>query len=1133
MTARTLILRSLRFRWRAHLGVVLGAAVGSAALIGALVVGDSVRASLRQRALQRLGHIRFALFSEDRLFRSALARDLEQAFRTEVSSGTGVRLASALKLPATAARTDGAARANAVQLIGVDDPIVPIAGSSVYARLPEDAVLLNGALAAQLGVAVGDTVLFRGHKLSALSVEAPISPQSDAGFALRLKVRGIVPPEAWGDFGLAASQLPPLNAFVSLAVLQQATAAPRRANLLFLARGSPGEGREGSTLEIPIVNQHLTKTWQLEDLQLSLRRLTNQGGIELTTTRIFLDPPVAQAALAAASNAQPILTYFVNQFRAGTNTAPYSMVTAAGPPWTPADLRDDEILVNQWLGDDLKVAPGDGIELTWFRPDSGARLVEASNRFRLRGIVPLRGIHADRNLMPEFPGLAKAESTHDWDAGFPLVHKIRTKDEDYWKEFRGTPKAFISPAAGQRLWANRFGELTAIRWETPAGSTPEVLAREIETNLLRRLKPWEVGLRFEPAREQALQAASQSQDFGGLFIGFSFFLIAAALILVGLLFLFGVEQRAGEVGTLLALGFTPGQVRRLLLGEGVALSLAGGLAGAAGGLAYAWGMLQGLATIWREAVGAAALNFHATPLTLCVGLVSAVAVGTLTIWLALRRQARQPARALLSGEGQMPIAARRGRGLWIGSGGLLGAAALVGWALWKKETANAELFFSAGTLCLVGGLGLIAWWLARERATTAGPHSAGLSLSSLALRGCTRRRNRSLAVAALLACGVFIIASIGVFRLEAGLQAWKRASGTGGFALVGQSTLPVVKDLNTSAGLESFGLDGKDLAGVSFVPLRVRDGDEASCLNLNRAQKPRLLGVKPELLADRSAFTFSRLARGIPAGTGWLALKPGRSEPRPRAVAGPETSSPSGSREIPAIGDAASLEWALGKKIGDTLEYTDERGQPFRLRLVGAVANSILQGSLLIDEDEFVRKFPSEAGWRMILIDAPSNRLGQVSAALSRGLRDLGLELIPAARRLAQFNAVQNTYLSTFQVLGGLGLLLGSAGLGVVVLRNVFERRAELALLLAVGFKPRRVRRLVLQEHLLLLLLGLALGVGAAAVAVVPSLAPTAELPWRSLAVTLGGVLATGLTAALAGTWLALRGPLLDALRSE
>ena len=51
VTFRRLILCSLRFHARAHLGVVLGAMVGSAALIGALAMGDSVRGSLKDMAL--------------------------------------------------------------------------------------------------------------------------------------------------------------------------------------------------------------------------------------------------------------------------------------------------------------------------------------------------------------------------------------------------------------------------------------------------------------------------------------------------------------------------------------------------------------------------------------------------------------------------------------------------------------------------------------------------------------------------------------------------------------------------------------------------------------------------------------------------------------------------------------------------------------------------------------------------------------------------------------------------------------------------------------------------------------------------------------------------------------------------
>ena len=237
---------------------------------------------------------------------------------------------------------------------------------------------------------------------------------------------------------------------------------------------------------------------------------------------------------------------------------------------------------------------------------------------------------------------------------------------------------------------------------------------------------------------------------------------------------------------------------------------------------------------------------------------------------------------------------------------------------------------------------------------------------------------------------------------------------------------------------------------------------------------------------------------------------------------------------VPAIGDDATITWALGKSVGDTLPYTDERGNSFNIRLVGAVANSIFQGGLLISEGEFIERFPSESGYRIFSIDAPWENAAEVSKTLSRALQDVGLEITPTAQRLAEFNTVQNTYLSIFQLLGGLALLLGSIGLGIVVMRNVMERRSEFALLRAVGFKKRSLRWLVLSEHWLLLLLGLTCGVIAGLVAVLPALrSPGADIPYVSLTLTLLAVALSGVIWTWLATVLALRGSLLAALRNE
>jgi putative ABC transport system permease protein len=1162
MSRFRLILRSLRYHARAHLGTLLGAAVAAAVLIGALAVGDSVRGTLRELALLRLGQTAYALASGDRLFTMALVQNLQVGL-TQVGylrPGTPAP-APALLLPGVAVNADGSARANRVQVLGVDGRFWQLAPTpSAPGELPPDAVVLNDPLAAQLRARPGDTVLLRVPKPQALSPDAPLAPEEDTTVALRLRVQAVADDTQFGRFGLQANQVAPFNAFVSLRALQSRVGAADRANLLLVAEPQPLPAPQGMRAGNVLVwsgnapfplGEHLervlTQRWQLADAQLEWRAVPESAALELRSPRVFLDPVVGEAVFGAAPGdtnalvarlprefpgvtATGVLTYFVNELRVGERATPYSMVTATGPPLAPHDLAEDEILITRWLADDLQAGPGDVLTMKFYVVGAMRQLEERAATFRIRGILPMDAPGLDRDLMPDFPGMTDAENCRDWDTGLPIDNtRIRPADEAYWREYRGTPKAVIRLAAGQRLWENRFGNLTAVRFTMPFRAAPDRAAFErqtaplrtgLSTLLTRTLKPAAFGLRFEPVRAQALAASTQAQDFGQLFLGFSFFLIAAALLLLAVLFQFTIERRATELGTLLALGFRPGQAGRLLLAEGALVAWLGAALGAWGGLGYARALLHGLSTLWREAVGGLPLRLHVEPATLGGGYAAAVLVAGLTLALALRHYLRLPARLLLAegaleNPGEVTPASPRGPAVLAG-GCALGALALVGLAVARPDRAAAGLFFGAGALLLLAGL---AGALAALRALGNSASTTRLSLTGMGVRAATRQPRRSLAVVGLLACGSFLVAAIGVFRLEAGRGVERRASGTGGFALIAEATQPVVRDLNAADGWEAYGLDAGTLTGVSVVPFRVRDGDEASCLNLNRAQTPRLLGVNPDLLAARGAFTFARLADRQRVVQPWLALRRGPDTP-------PD--------EVPAIGDAASIQWALGRRVGETLDFTDERGRPFKVRLVGALANSILQGSLVIDEAEFVRRFPGTAGYRFFLVDAPAERREAVAAELTRGLRDLGVEVTPAAGRLAAFNAVQNTYLGTFQVLGGLGLLLGSVGLGVVVLRNVLERRSELALLLAVGFRRRALRGVVLSEHLALLGAGLALGVLAAAVAVLPAVwAAGTEVPWVSLGVTLAAILCNGAVWTALAAESALRGELLAALRNE
>ena len=189
-------------------------------------------------------------------------------------------------------------------------------------------------------------------------------------------------------------------------------------------------------------------------------------------------------------------------------------------------------------------------------------------------------------------------------------------------------------------------------------------------------------------------------------------------------------------------------------------------------------------------------------------------------------------------------------------------------------------------------------------------------------------------------------------------------------------------------------------------------------------------------------------------------------------------------------------------------------------------------------EEQFTRLFPGQQGYRFFLIDAPEVRTAADAAALSgvleKELTTFGFDAVTAAERLEAFHRVENTYLSTFQALGGLGLLLGTIGLAAVMFRNVLERRRELALLRAVGYDARRVSMMIMAEAVLLLAAGLLAGAGCAALAVSPAwFGRGGHLPGAGLLLLLFGVAAAGVLSSLIATRTALRGNVLAALRSE
>jgi ABC-type antimicrobial peptide transport system permease subunit len=228
------------------------------------------------------------------------------------------------------------------------------------------------------------------------------------------------------------------------------------------------------------------------------------------------------------------------------------------------------------------------------------------------------------------------------------------------------------------------------------------------------------------------------------------------------------------------------------------------------------------------------------------------------------------------------------------------------------------------------------------------------------------------------------------------------------------------------------------------------------------------------------------------------------------------------------------MTYVLHARLGDEITINASDGSPFRLRIVAALADSVFQGELLMSEKNFKRFFPDQEGYRFFLIDAAPEKAPEIAATLEDKLSDFGFDAIGTEEKLISFHQVENTYLSTFQTLGGLGLLLGTFGLATVLLRNVLERRRELALMRAVGYRSSHLSLMVIAENALLLGCGLLTGVLCALLAILPALlARGGRLSVVSLGLLLLAALMTGMAGSLIAVGAIIRSPLLPALRTE
>jgi ABC-type antimicrobial peptide transport system permease subunit len=1144
ISLRTLPPRSLRYHWTSAVPVLLGVAVGAAVLTGALIVGDSLRGSLRARTERQLNGVTTAYLGP-RLIRQEVADTLPNA-------------TSALLLT-------GSARTGTDRHLGH----VNVFGFTAERRfdLPVG-VVVSHRVAERLQLKAGSDLMLGLEKGSRVPRSSLVGKRDadDVTASVRVKVDAVLPPDhPMNEFTVAPNPAPPLNVFVPLDLLQQRLELPGKVNAVLSRSTDDAEG-----LSDRLRKDLAPADWGLRvlpgdkpDSNLRADALAAKRYVLVESENSILDPATVTAIENAAKSlglrSERTLAYLANGVYPGTEHIPneakdekaplmaYAIVAAVDPtapaplgsflPPGVANLKDDEIALLDWPQSPLKnLKPGDPITVAYFKPEMEAAVEEAWHTFRFAGTVPFAGAADDPNLTPPFPGVTDKPKIRQWEAPFDVNYgRVTAADDEFWEKHQATPKAYITRATGEKLFGSRFGAVTSIRIAPADGKSVEQTAESLRRELRKQLDPTAAGFTFQPIRQRMLDASQGGTDFGAMLLAFSFLLIVAALLLVGLLFRLAIDRRAKEVGLLLATGYSPQRVTRLLLVEGLIVSVVGAAVGVALAVGYARLMLGVLAALWPDSQVQSYLTLHVAPLSLLIGFVLTVLVAVLAIRFGVRGLVKVPPPALLRGETAVPELAakpanpRRNVVIAVVCA-VVGVGTVSAGTLATNPDQRAGTFFGGGLLLMTAGVLAFRGWLVRNR------HQLVGGVTALGIRNTTRAVSRSVLTVSLLALATFLLVAVESFRKRPGDEFAKETGGSGGFPLLAEADVPVFHRLDAARGradlltelqkaYQTGGGDVQqqltaaeaDLKAVFALPFRLRGGDDASCLNLYQAGKPRVLGVPDELLAKRRfAFAMSEATTPEEKENPWRLLTKLTAD-----------------GSVPVIVEINTALWMLKTFLGGTIPATDEAGRGVNLRVVGLLQDSVFQSELLISDANFRTLYPREEGFRLFLIDAPADKLDRTADLLETGLRANGLTVTKTADRVATYQSVIGAYLTTFQLLGGLGLLLGVFGLAAVMLRAVWERAGELALLRAVGYPTGTLQRLVLVETVVLLLVGVGVGLTAAVISVIPNLVLGGQIGSVRLAIMLAAVVAVGLLVAALTTRSVARTPLIPALRKE
>ncbi|MDR1756880.1 MAG: ABC transporter permease [Culturomica sp.] len=992
MNSGSLTRKSSAFFARYYRLVALATLITVAVIVGSLVVGDSVRTTLVKRVTERLGGTQTVIFSRY----SFMSEELAEA-PLFGGAARGILLTNGF------ISHDG--RLIPVLVWGVDD--LPVA---------KGAARMNAALREEIGAGHPEALVLR-LPAPGLIPSGSLFVTDSYTTGMRLSLEGVVSGEEGGNISLKNEQVLPFNLFVNRQELAEVLERKGKINLIlsdrFIAAGAWEEA------------------WNYGSSGLSVSG--REGFTEITSDRVFLQDGVVETICRDNREPNRLFSYLANSIQRGESAIPYSFVTAADR-YRGEPLAKEEVILSDYSAKRLQAQTGDRITLTYFTSQDLKALKTDSVLLRVKAIVPLSELLEDKTLSADFPGLSDVERCTDWDSDLPIdMDLITGEDERYWERYRTTPKAIVAYDAVAGDWGNAYGNATAVR---VANADPD----------LSGLTAGMFGIQVIHPRDKGLYAALHGVDFSGLFLALGFFIVVSALLLMQVPLSEMLYRRRCETDLLKALGYTRRRIARMLWLEAAPVVLLSSMAGVVAGLLYTGLVMWLLGNVWRGATHTGGFSVYPSAVTVGSGFLVGVVLSLSLLRRSIVRSLKERKQGTGTRASSLSVCLKRKKACAVVST-LLAAGTVAVNLFWLHSVA---LFVGVGVLLM----GTAALWgdylIVRKGSPAAGHfHTEKLIWSTLL----THKRQALLSFFTLTT-GVFIVFSVGLnrkgFADSPGLR-----TGTGGYSLWCESSVPIYYDMGTPAGKEKLALTA--LPGSTEILQCLRYGaDDASCLNLNKVTTPTVLGVDMKALASADF----QIAQSIyPAGREEVFRQMQATE----------------GKVYPALVDATVLTWSLMMQLGDTLWYGNDGGEPVPIRLAGTLSNSVFQGNILIDRAFFSEIWKETTGSEVFLLKTEEKEAAKM--LLSQALHEYGVRVSTTNERLQQFNSVTDTYLTIFLTLGGLGLLLGIMGFVIVVRKNLAARCREITLYRTLGFTDARIRQTLYKENVIVPLYAIAVGV--------------------------------------------------------